>query len=159
MLTLEDMLLARGQIDRVCRGTTLVHLWRGNRIDDTRANPLYPDLEDRILPDGDVRVPDVNRYLDPKTNQWMVKAAIEKGTSIVDKQGLFGHKKWRYFFIPKGTFIPPEIIITKDYFIARKGCWHYSISPNYDMTVEKFLKALDDLARNAEVRMGARKNA
>jgi hypothetical protein len=159
LITLEDMLVARGEGDKIWRGLTALHLWRGNLKDDTRANPLYPDLVSREIAPGKVRDPDVNRYLDPKTREWMVKAEIGKGTSTVDKEGIFGHTYWTYFFIPKGTYIPSELIITKDFFMSRKKCWHYSISPNYDMTVEKYLKALDQLIRNAQAQGGIRQNA
>ena len=50
-----------------------------------------------------------------------------------------------------------KIIITKDHFMQRKKCWHYSISPNYDMPVKKFLNALDELAINAGVQLKLRK--
>lgn len=53
--------------------------------------------------------------------------------------------------IPKGTFVPKELIITKDHYIAKKKSWHYSISPNFDMPVSKFLNALDKLALNAKI--------
>ena len=61
--------------------------------------------------------------------------------------------------IPKGTKIPSEIIITKDYYMVRKKCWHYSISPNFSMDVDAFLKALDQLAQNAGIELRGRRRA
>jgi hypothetical protein len=37
--------------------------------------------------------------------------------------------------------------------MTRKKCWHYSISPNEDMEVETYLKALDQLAINAGINL------
>ena len=50
-----------------------------------------------------------------------------------------------------GTPIPQELILTRDHYMARKRCWHYSISPNVDMPIETFLAALDWLALNAGI--------
>ena len=61
--------------------------------------------------------------------------------------------------IPAGTVVPRELIITKDHYIPGKKSWHYSISPNFDMPVSKFLKALDQLAMNAKIKVGVRSNA
>jgi hypothetical protein len=51
--------------------------------------------------------------------------------------------------IPAGTLIPSDLLITRDHHIASKNCWHYSISPNSDMPIAAFLKALDQLALNS----------
>jgi len=118
-------------------------------LSDDRVNPLYPDLEQRVLPSGNIRDPDLEKEL--KNGIWYVKAEIGKGTSVVDKEGIFGYKNWEYIVIPAGTVIPKEIIITKDHYMDRKKCWHYSISPNYDMPVSEYLKALDELAMYAGV--------
>lgn len=150
MITLEDILISKDEVEKIYRGKSTLHLWRGLSLDDDRSNPLYPDLEQRILPSGNVRDPDVNKEL--RNGVWYVKAEIGKGTSIVDKEGIFGYKKWEYLVIPAGTIIPKELIITKDHYMQKKKCWHYSISPNYDMPEKEYLKALDALAFSAGIK-------
>ncbi|MDP5189076.1 hypothetical protein [Rheinheimera baltica] len=61
--------------------------------------------------------------------------------------------------IPAGTIIPKELVITKDHYIPKKNSWHYSISPNFDMPVSKFLRSLDQLAINAEIKNKGVSNA
>ncbi|GAB2191029.1 hypothetical protein MAH1_26370 [Sessilibacter sp. MAH1] len=156
MVTLEDILIKRGEIEKIFRGSTTLHFWRGLNLGEIRKNPLYPDLEQRILPSGSIRDPDINR--EQINGVWYVKSELSKGTSLVDKEGIFGYKKWEYVVIPAGTVIPKEIIITKDHFMQRKKCWHYSISPNYDMPEKQYLHALDVLARNAGIKIKERKN-
>ncbi|MCE2029333.1 hypothetical protein [Sessilibacter corallicola] len=156
MITLEDILISKGEVEKIFRGTTTLYFWRGLNLADDRANPLYPDLEQRQLPSGSIRDPDVNRK--EINGIWYVKAELGKGTSIVDKEGIFGYKNWDYLVIPAGTVIPKEIIITKDHYMQRKKCWHYSISPNYDMPEVKYLRALDVLAHNAGIKVKERKN-
>lgn len=98
-------------------------------------------------------------YVDPGTGVEYVKSEEGRGTSVTDKEGIFGHGRWQYISIPKGTPIPNELIITKDHWMARKGCWHYSISPNYDMPVSDFLAALDKLAINVRTMQQGAKHA
>ncbi|CCN70539.1 hypothetical protein [Vibrio nigripulchritudo] len=104
-----------------------------------------------------MRDPDVEKEL--KDGVWYVKAQIGKGTSIVDKEGIFGYKKWEYLVIPAGTTIPKELIITKDHYMQKKKCWHYSISPNFDMSENDYLKALDVLALNAGIKIKVKNHA
>ncbi|BDU39766.1 Tse2 family ADP-ribosyltransferase toxin [Vibrio nigripulchritudo] len=158
MITLEDILISsKGEVEKIYRGKSTLHFWRGLNLDDDRVNPLYPDLEQRILPSGSVRDPDVEKEL--KDGVWYVKAQIGKGTSIVDKEGIFGYKKWEYLVIPAGTTIPKELIITKDHYMQKKKCWHYSISPNFDMSENDYLKALDVLALNAGIKIKVKNHA
>lgn len=121
------------------------------------TNPLYPDLTDRSLPNGRVRLADVTTY--PKNGITYVKSEESRDTSLSDRNGLFGHKNWDYVVIPAGTIIPKELVITKDHYIPKKDSWHYSISPNFDMPVNKFLRALDQLAINAEIKIQGVSNA
>jgi hypothetical protein len=154
MVTLEDILIETGKLELIYKGKSSLHLWRGLNFADERGNPLYPDIKQRVLPSGDIRDPDVEREW--RNGTWYVKAEIGKGTSLVDKEGIFGYKNWKYIFIPAGTVIPNELIITKDHFMKRKGCWHYSISPNYDMPVKRYLNALDRFAMNAGIKLNFR---
>lgn len=158
MITLEEVIINRGNIEKIYKSNITLTLWRALNKSEKRSNPLYPDLTPRQLPNGDIREADVRVYKDAKSGKDFVKSEEGVGTSVVDKEGIFGHKNWDYVTIPKGTTIPKELVITKDHFMARKGCWHYSISPNYDMPVQDFLTALDCLAVNAGIRMKVTKH-
>lgn len=160
-ITLEEIIIARGDIEKVYRAEISVTLWRALRRVETSAssNPLHPDVELRVLPNGDIRNPDIETYIDKATGHRMVRAEEGKGTSVVDAPGIFGHTGWDYVTIPAGTFIPDELIITKDHYMPRKKCWHYSISPNYDMPEWQYLNALDKLAMNAGIKLMVTDNA
>ena len=160
MITLEEIIIKRGDIEKIYQSDKDLTLWRGlhNSEVNTKPNPLYPDFYEKETANGDVRQPDVTIVKDGVTGKEVVKSEEGVGTSLVDKDGVFGHGNWKYFTIPAGTHIPPELIITRDHFMRRKKCWHYSISPNYDMTKDKFVKALDKLAFNAGIRIGVLKS-
>lgn len=153
MITLEEIIIRRGDLEKIYRSNITLTLWRALNLEDDVNNPLYPDIEPRRLPNGDVRNPDISTYSDNHTKQKFVRSQEGVGTSLVDKTGIFGHKKWEYIMIPAGTVIPNELVITKDHYIPRKKCWHYSISPNYNMPLSTFLDVLDKLATNAGIKL------
>jgi hypothetical protein len=155
MITLEEIIISRGDIEKIYKSDINLTLWRAiNKSANQEVNPLYPDIEERMLPNGRVRVADVATY--SKDGILYVKSEESRGTSLTDKDGLFGYKNWDYVIIPAGTIIPSELIITQDHFIPKKKCWHYSISANFDMPVTKFLNALDILAKNANISFKAK---
>jgi len=159
MITLEEIIIRRGDIEKICRSNTSLGLWRAVLKDGgSLSNPLYPDLAPRQLPNGDIRV-DVDVFIDPKSGIQMVRCQEGKGTSLAGSPAIFGTNKWDYIVIPAGTKIPVQLVITKDYFMPRKKCWHYSISPNFDMPKQVFLNALDQLARNARITLKGKKIA
>ena len=90
-----------------------------------------------------LRAPDV------EINGDLVVARLGEGTSLFDRPDVFGQKGWQYFEIPRGTLIPDGLIITKDRYSEKYRAAHFTISPNYTMTKEKFVWLLDQLARNA----------
>lgn len=160
MITLEEIIIARGDLEKIYRSDIALTLWRAiNKSENCLANPLYPDIKERILPNGRVRLADVSTYV--KNGVTYVKSEESRGTSLSDMHGLFGHKNWDYVVIPAGTMIPHELVITKDHYIPQKKSWHYSISPNFDMPITRFLGALDQLATNAKIRtkVGANVNS
>ena len=159
MITLEQIIIARGDLEKIYRSDISLTLWRAINKADTseNTNPLYPDLSERMLPNGRLRLPDVSTYL--KNGIPYVKSEESRGTSLSDVRGLFGHKNWDYVVIPAGTIIPKELVITKDHYIPKKKSWHYSISPNFDMSLGKFLRALDQLAINADIKIIGVSNA
>lgn len=158
MITLEEIIISRGDIEKIYRSDIALTLWRAvNKSESSSTNPLYPDLQERTLPNGRVRLADVSTYT--KDGVLHVKSEESRGTSLSDTNGLFGYKNWEYVVIPAGTIIPAELIITKDHFIRKKNCWHYSISPNFDMPVVTFLEALDQLAVNAKIKIRTQSHA
>jgi hypothetical protein len=85
-----------------------------------------------------------------------VVSKLGQGTSLFDTPGTFGEKNWMYFEIPERTEIPKGLIITKDAYNPKYKATHYSISPNYTMPKNQFIKLLDILAENAQKQL--RKN-
>jgi len=65
---------------------------------------------------------------------------------------VFGSAYWTNFELPKGTKIPSGLIITKDDFNTKYNATHYTLSPDYTMPKTKFIRLLDELARNAKIR-------
>lgn len=154
MITLEEIIINRGDIEKIYRAQITLTLWRALNKDDMKKihNPLYPDFDARKLPNGDIRSPDIKPYTH-LNGQIYVKSEEGVGTSLVDRSNVFGNKNWEYVIIPAGTIIPTDLIITKDHYMPRKKCWHYSISPNFDMPKDQFTKALDALAINAGIKL------
>jgi hypothetical protein len=158
MITLEEIIISRGDLEKIYRSDIALTLWRAvNKTGVVSSNPLYPDLNQRALPNGRVRLADVSTYT--KDGVLYVKSEESRGTSLSDIEGIFGHKGWDYVVIPAGTLVPQELIITKDHYLPKRKSWHYSISPNFDMPVTEFLKALDQLAVNAKIKIGVRAHA
>ena len=114
--TLEQIIISRGDLEKIYRANISITLWRALNREESAdiVNPLYPDIEPRVLPNGDVRNPDVDIIIDKNTGHRMVRATEGMGASLADKPGIFGQNKWDYVAIPVGTFIPDELIITKD---------------------------------------------
>lgn len=160
MITLEAVIISRGDIEKIYKSSIKLTLWRAiNKLEsDKTLNPLYPDMKNRRLPNGRLRLADVSMYAN-SDGILCVKAEEGRGASLSDNDCLFGSKNWDYVVIPVGTAIPPELIITKDHYVPAKNAWHYSLSPNFDMPVEKFLRALDQLAKNAGIKTRVAKNA
>ena len=159
-LTLEQIIISSGDIEKIYRSPLQVTLWRAVALDASKqgSNPFYPDLASRTLANGRIREADVLTYVG-EHGVAHVKAEAGRGTSLTDKEGLFGFGRWSYVAIPAGTSIPGDLLITRDHHIASKDCWHYSVSPDRDMPVMTYLKALDQLALNAGLMMIGRKHA
>ena len=121
MITLEQVIISRGDIEKIYRAEKKLTLWRGlhNSEVDNKLNPLYPDFYSKQLPNGDIRAPDVTIIKEGVKEVVLSEEGV--GTSLVDKEGIFGYKNWEYFVIPKGTHIPSELIITKDHYMARRN--------------------------------------
>lgn len=138
-------------------GATQVHLYRsvlkenypdGTLINDKHApGVLYPDFEDRILPDGSPRAADVVLSQD---REWIY---AKGGTSLFDKPNALKGRKWLSFTIPEGTPIPHALIIPCTGYNKRFAADHYQIESRAGrMRLDAYKGALDNLARSAVVR-------
>lgn len=155
MKTIESLLISRGELDRIYIGSIRLWLWRALHKQVTVANALYPDFSPRQIR-GVLRAPDVETKLIDGTEH--VVARLGQGTSLFDRQGVFGAGTWTYFEIPAGTEIPVGLIITRDRFNDKYKATHYSISPNFTMPKTQFVALLDALAANAAARAGSAGN-
>lgn len=147
--------------------TTEIHLYRSVRKDDFPAGVivddhavtgvLYPSFKDstyqtvvRGKTETKTRRADVYPYshlgdevIDPG-----------KGASLFDKANCFGTKHWWYFKIPKGTIIPDSLRIRYTGYNDTYNADHYQIeAASQRMPVETYKGALDNLARNAIVKL------
>ena len=119
-----------------------LHLWRGQKPAE-KGNPvLYPTLKAFLLSNGKRREPDIDTY--EKNGTTWVKAT-SGGVSLFDALGV-PNSKWKYYRLPAGTDIPHGLVITKDSFNPRHNATHYSLRPNWDMPLKKFLMLLDQVA-------------
>ncbi|HET7332966.1 hypothetical protein [Dyella sp.] len=133
------------------------HLWRaahtsdfphGPIVDDEPAEGiLYPTFEPKLvgtLPDGSpkYRKPDVK--FDKKG-----RVRTGGGTSLFDKEKVFKGKAWRYFHIPKGTHVDPNLVLTGPDYNEDFDANHYQIEPVKPMFPHVFKGALDNFARAA----------
>lgn len=157
MLTIEQLLISKGELERIYTGISSLYLWRAVHKSSITSNPLYPDFENREIRPG------ITRPADIKTREIggiiHVEAKLGKGVSLFDRVNVFGSGRWTYFEIPKGTVIPSGLIITKDGFNLEFNATHYTISPNYTMPKKKFIELLDRLAKNARLRQEELRNS
>lgn len=121
----------------------------GTIIDDKPApGVLYPDFETRMLSSGKIRQADVVLSKD----QSMVMAG--GGTSLFDRDKVFKSKGWLSFKIPEGTIIPDSLIVRFTGYNKTFAANHYQIECAAKMMrVDAYKGALDNLARNAVVRL------
>lgn len=147
MKTIENLLISRGELDRIYTGQSTLFLWRSLHKNVKTANPLYPDFDPREVRAGVLRAPDV----EVKSVEGVpcVVARLGQGTSLFDKPSVFGEKNWTYFEIPEGTDIPLGLIITRDAYSPKYRATHYTVSPNHTMPKSQFIRLLDQLANNA----------
>jgi hypothetical protein len=157
--TVEAILIDLGQLERIYKSghEPTFELWRALRTDAPVAGPLYPDFYQREIRAGKFRLPDVTVETDDGI-EYVVPRVYRKrpedtwkaeGTSLFDRPDTFIGDRWFYFKLPAGTIIPNGILIVKDDFNERFNARHYSIVPNWRMTVSQFKCLLDQLARNA----------
>lgn len=119
---------------------------------------LYPRFEDQTYIDGG----GTERTSPADVTVHRLRAGDEVnsggGTSVFDVKGWFGYRVWQYFRVPNGTEYPESLYIRRGKSKRRNKTGnlegrHYQIEPRTRMTVDAYKGALDNLARNAVVRL------
>lgn len=143
--------------------TSKVTVWRSVHKEDypngtivdgkAIAGVLYPSFNDQIINSGprkgSVRLADVECFVSLGVGH--VKTG--GGTSLFDRNNVFGTKYWLSFEIPEGTVIPDSLLLTGPVWNEQRQANHYQIEcKTRVMRLDAFKGALDNLARNAIVR-------
>jgi hypothetical protein len=120
---------------------------------------LYPTFEEKIIEVRGVqttRLPDVRPY--KRDGEDVIDPG--GGTSLFDKANVFGKNFWWYFEIPKGTVVPESLRIVHTGRNEKYKAEHYQIeAAARRMSVAAYKGALDNLARNAVVKLYERAHA
>jgi hypothetical protein len=114
---------------------------------------LYPAFEPKRIEtkQGDkvvtrVRAADIIPY----THEGQSVVDPGGGTSLFDREYVFGTKYWWDFKLPTGTVIPESLRLRHTGHNKQYRAEHYQIEPAANrMTVTAYKGALDNLARNA----------
>ena len=120
-----------------------VNLWRGQKPAERGSPPLYPILKSFLLSNGQTRGTDISTY--PKNGESWVDSE-SGGVSLFDVLGVPA-SRWDYYRLPVGINIPVGLVITKDSYNKKYKSTHYSIRPNWDMPLKKFVGLLDELTK------------
>jgi hypothetical protein len=164
--TTKSFFVKISQVDRIFNSNRDLglFLWRATRTDSNIANPLFPDFHPREIRPGQFREPDVTiksvsgvDHIFPVVHKSGPNSIWKaQGTSLFNEENTFPGKKWEYFEIPKGTKIPNGILIIKDDYNSRFKATHYSIVPDYVMSVKSFKRLLEQLLVNINIQRGVR---
>lgn len=123
-----------------------VNLFRGrNPHNDDPI--LYPILKSFLLSNGNIRKPDIKTYT--KGGELWVNSK-SGGISLFDAKG-YPVKSWEFYLLASKIKMPYGLVITKDDWHKKFKCYHYTIRPNWDMTVTKFCRLLDELTKSLEL--------
>lgn len=141
---LKDVLIETGEIDRFYGDTVPVNLWRARNLQKTGI-ALFSLVEEAVIRPGGVRPADVT------IESGIVKIRNQpRGASLFDKPNVFKRGEWEYYKLPKGTKLPPGLVIVKDHFNKALGATHYTIAPEHDMSIAIFRSLLDKLAEQLQ---------
>lgn len=136
---LKDVLIELGCIERYFGNRAPVNLWRAKKV-KAPIQELFTLVESEVIrPRGAPRQPDITIE-----NDWVKVRNRPRGISTFDKPDTF-KGKWEYFKIPAGTVLPEGLAIVKDSYNKAFGATHYTIAPDYDMSLTLFKKKLNDL--------------
>ncbi len=105
MRILEGILISQKSLMVYFKSQTGVDLWRAFRTDEApKLNPLQPDLEERRLPNNDIRKADLNTV--PTRFGRYVRANLSMGCSLMDISNGFGHEKMEVLLHPSRYHYP-----------------------------------------------------
>jgi hypothetical protein len=146
--------------EEIAMASTEIPLYRSVRKDEfgsgviveghAVSGVLYPLMQKKTIigPDGKERTRDPDVYPYKRDGQLFVDPG--GGTSLFDKNKVFGTKHWWYFTLPQGTTVPASLRIRYTGHNDRYDAEHYQIeAATRQMPVDAFKGALDNLARNA----------
>jgi Tse2 ADP-ribosyltransferase toxins len=127
---------------------------QGPIVDDKAViGVLYPDFETRDLGSGRTRAADVKTF---RGEGGVTMVRTGGGTSLFDRAFAIpgGTKFWHCFKIPKDTVIPDSLIVRFTDRNEKFNANHYQIEVKTGtMSVDAMKGALDNMARNAIVRL------
>jgi len=140
MVTLEDVLIEAGEIDKFFGDKAPVNLWRARNL-SKKGTGLFDLVEEEQIRNGNVRPPDVTIE-----NGIVLVKNRPRGVSTFDKPDVFPRGKWEYYKIPRDMKLPDGLVIVKDKYNKQLGATHYTIAPKHDMPIELFRSLLNQLA-------------
>lgn len=142
---LREILVARGEVQRLFEGTVPINLWRA--LNRTRPGGVFDFVTEAfVLSNGRPRPADITTEL-RRGVPWVLITERPRGVSTFDKPGVPRGRDWDYFRIPAGTVLPEGIVIVKDEFNSSFGATHYTIAPAHDMPLQQFRFLLEQLAK------------
>jgi len=140
MVTLEEVLIETGEIDKFFGDTAPVNLWRARNLSKKELG-LFDLVEEEQVRNGNVRPADI------KIEGGIVRIKDRpRGASTFDKPDIFKRGKWEYYKIPKGMKLPKGLVIVKDKYNKHLDATHYTIAPKSEMPIELFRILLNKLA-------------
>lgn len=141
---LKDVLISKGQVEKLFEGYMPINLWRA--LNRKSGMAVFDFIEEpMMLSNGRPRPADIKIELRGGV-KWVCINKRPRGISTFDKSGLPTGKDWEYYKIPKGTVLPDGIAIVKDEYNTAFGATHYTIAPAYDMPLSQFKLKLEQLA-------------
>ncbi|GLS24305.1 hypothetical protein [Marinibactrum halimedae] len=145
MLTLKDVLIEAGEIDKYFGNTAPVNLWRARKLNKKQIG-LFDLVEEDQVRNGNIRPADVT------IEDGIVKVKNRpRGASTFDKPDVFNRGNWEYYKIPQNMQLPEGLVIVKDKYNKSLGATHYTIAPKNDMPIQQFRSLLNQLAAKLEV--------
>jgi hypothetical protein len=141
---LSDVLIARGEIDRLYQGEVPVTLWRSMNVKHNKS-PMEFVEKGFVMSNGRPRKADITITTINEV-EWVHVKDRPRGLSTFDKPGLPRGRDWEYYKIPKGTKLPAGLVIVRDEYNEDYRATHYTLAPATDMPLEHFKGLLTQLA-------------
>lgn len=141
---LRDVLIARGEIDRLYQGEAPVTLWRAMNVRHNKS-PMEFVEKGFVMSNGRPRKADI-KIANINGTDWVLVKDRPRGLSTFDKPGLPKGRDWEYYKIPKGTKLPVGLVVVRDEFNEDYRATHYTLAPATDMPLDHFKALLTQLA-------------